>query len=70
VARIERPVIVFSDPDDIEPILRDPTDDYLVALARDAGAEAIVSGDNDLLEHADLEPPAIRPRRACDVLGL
>ena len=26
-------------------------DDYLVALASEAGAEAIVSGDKDLLDH-------------------
>ena len=31
------------------PVSRDPGDDYLVALARAAGASAIVSGDADLL---------------------
>ena len=51
-------------------ILRDPDDDYLVALARGAGAEAIVSGDRDLLDHPGLEPPAIDARRACELLGL
>lgn len=29
------------------PVTRDPTDDYLVALALSAGADALVSGDAD-----------------------
>lgn len=45
-----------EDPRGVEPLLRDPDDDYLVALARDAGAEAIVTGDKDLLDHPDLKP--------------
>jgi putative PIN family toxin of toxin-antitoxin system len=70
VALIERAAMVFADPADVEPILRDPTDDYLVALAREAAAEAIVTGDKDLLEHTGLEPPAITARAACELLGL
>ena len=37
-------------------MLRDPDDDYLSALALDANADAIVTGDRDLLDHADLVP--------------
>jgi hypothetical protein len=38
---------------------------------REAGAEAIVSGDKDLLDHAgELEPKAINAREACELLGL
>ncbi len=37
------------DPQTVTPIARDPTDDYLVALAREAGVDALVSGDTDLL---------------------
>jgi putative PIN family toxin of toxin-antitoxin system len=70
VARIERVAIERQDPKVVEEILRDPDDDYLVALAREAGAEAIVSGDKDLLDHAGLEPPAIDAREACELLGL
>jgi len=44
--------------------------EYLVALARDAGAEALVSGDKDLLDHPGLEPVAIDAREACELLGL
>ncbi|MGH3786446.1 MAG: hypothetical protein ACRDRG_07805 [Pseudonocardiaceae bacterium] len=47
--------------------MRDPGDDYLVALS--AAAEApIVTGDADLLT-ADLKPAAISPRSLLDQLG-
>jgi uncharacterized protein len=71
VRRIDAVAIAFDDPSEVSPILRDPKDDYLLALARVAGAEAIVSGDRDLLDHAeDLETPPISPRAACEQLGL
>jgi putative PIN family toxin of toxin-antitoxin system len=38
------------DPDDAGGHVRDPDDDYLVALARIAKVDAIVSLDNDLLD--------------------
>lgn len=59
-----------EDPIEPEAVLRDPGDDYLIALAKAADAEAIVSGDKDLLEHAGLKPRAISPREACESLGL
>jgi len=59
-----------EDPAEIETILRDPEDDYLVALARNAKADFIVTGDKDLLDHIDLQPPAINARDACERLGL
>jgi uncharacterized protein len=62
--------LMQADPINPEPILRDPADDYLVALARGAGAEAIVTGDKDLLEHAGLNPPAIDAREACELTRL
>lgn len=52
------------------PVLRDPSDDYLVALARAAHAEAIITGDRDLLEHEGLQPPAHTARDGCARLGL
>jgi putative PIN family toxin of toxin-antitoxin system len=60
----------FPDPVSPPSVLRDPGDDYLVALARDADASAIVSGDRDLLDHDGLQPQAISARQACDMLGL
>ncbi|MBS1892143.1 MAG: putative toxin-antitoxin system toxin component, PIN family [Actinobacteria bacterium] len=61
---------VLADPTDSLALLRDPDDDYLVALARECGAEAIVSGDKDLLDHPGVEPPVINPRDACKLLRL
>lgn len=71
VARVAEVAILLEDPPAIDPTLRDPADDYLLTLAREAGAELIVSGDRDLLDHAgELGPPAMSPRAACEMLGL
>jgi uncharacterized protein len=43
-----------------EQLTGDPNDDYLVLLARVAGAEAIVSGDPHLTGF-ELEPPVLTP---------
>jgi predicted nucleic acid-binding protein len=42
-------------------VARDPDDDYLVALARAAGADALVSGDHDLTSLVGLVPPVMTP---------
>jgi putative PIN family toxin of toxin-antitoxin system len=62
--------VMLTDPKQTTAVLRDPKDDYLVALARSAKADFIVTGDKDLLEHIGLEPPAINARNACELLGL
>jgi uncharacterized protein len=62
--------VSLSNPTDVEAILRDAADDYLVALARESNAEAIVTGDNDLLDHPGLTPQAIDARSACARVGL
>jgi uncharacterized protein len=62
--------LVLPDPDQPESVVRDPNDDYLVALANTANAVAIVSGDRDLLDHHELRPPALDARTACELLGL
>jgi hypothetical protein len=41
---------VAPDPEVVAPVLRDPNDDYLVALARSADCSVLCSGDHDLLE--------------------
>jgi uncharacterized protein len=38
------------DPDEQPPAVRDPSDDYLVALTRATDADLLVSLDNDLLD--------------------
>jgi putative PIN family toxin of toxin-antitoxin system len=70
VAGIREAATVLDDPRNIEAVLRDSDDDYLLALAKQAGAKAIVTGDNDLLGHTGLTPPAITPREACELVGL
>jgi putative PIN family toxin of toxin-antitoxin system len=62
--------VMLANPTDVEPILRDAGDDYLVALARKSEAEGIITGDNDLLDHAGLSPQAIDARSACGIVGL
>jgi putative PIN family toxin of toxin-antitoxin system len=49
------------DPQAVSPIARDPKDDYLIGLAREAAADAIVSGDADLLVLERIEPPILSP---------
>lgn len=66
---LERVAVMLADPTDPEPVLRDSSDDYLLALARSGDAEAIITGDKDLLEHAGLQPPAISAREAVDTLA-
>lgn len=61
---------IEPDPSSPPPVLRDPSDDYLLALAQAAGADAIVTGDHDLLDHQGLHPPAVTAREACRRLGL
>lgn len=70
VAAVEEAAVHCENPEMFEPLLRDPDDDYLVALAREAGADAIVTGDHDLLDHQGLVPPAVDARAACRLLTL
>ncbi len=70
VANVEEAAIQYDDPEEIATLLRDPDDDYLIALARVAKADAIVTGDHDLLDHPGLQPPAINARVACERLAL
>lgn len=51
------------------PISRDPTDDYLLALARFAGAAYLVSGDKDLTVLKDVVPPVLTPAAFLETLS-
>jgi putative PIN family toxin of toxin-antitoxin system len=48
----------------------DPDDDYLIALAHEHQADAIVSGDRHLLDAASSDLSVMRPREMADRLGL
>ncbi len=61
LATLRRIVELVPDPVVVEAETRDPDDDYLVALAREHGADYIVTGDKDLLEWAAQRPPVITP---------
>lgn len=56
------------DPRQVTPIARDPSDDYLIALAREAEADEIVSGDADLLVLEHVEPRIVSPSRLAEEL--
>lgn len=64
IGEIEGLCRLIDDPDPVPKLLRDPDDDYLVALASDSGAEAIVSGDLDLREATGLPVEVLTPREA------
>ena len=42
-------------------VTRDPDDDYLLALAQDAAADCLVTGDADLTGLVDSRPPVCSP---------
>jgi uncharacterized protein len=67
---LARACVQLRDPRDPPAVLRDPNDDYLVALALNARARGIVTGDKDLLDHGGLHPPALTPRAACELIAL
>jgi len=63
---------LLTDPPGPHPaVCRDPRDDYLVALATASGAEAIVTGDLDLLtiDPNQLTIDVITPRQLVDRLS-
>lgn len=54
--------LMVNDPKVVAGATRDPDDDYLVALAHGAGADAIVSTDKDLLVESSEALPVLNPR--------
>lgn len=53
---------VRADPGEVSRISPDPDDDYLIALARAAQVDYLVSGDGDLVQLTQVEPPIVTPR--------
>ncbi len=69
VSALGQEAIVIADPaPSLERVTEDPKDEYLVLLARTAGADAIVSGDVHLTRLA-LEPPVVTPAQFVEQLG-
>ena len=52
---------VHPDPPPGPALSRDPDDDYVIHLARQHGADFIVTGDADLLEWPGQDPPVMPP---------
>jgi predicted nucleic acid-binding protein len=61
--------LMLRDPPDPVAVTRDPNDDYLVALAIAAQADALVSGDRDLTDLQDPPVSVLTPRTFLDRLG-
>lgn len=70
VALIAERGLRIEDPEPMPGATGDPDDDYLVALARAHGAEAIVSGDRHLLAVASEDLRVWAPRTLVDRLQL
>jgi putative PIN family toxin of toxin-antitoxin system len=65
---LARVAITRPDPSAIPSVTRDPDDDYLFALAIEAGASLVVSGDADVLAARDIPVPTSTPRDFLDAL--
>lgn len=69
VAELRRHAVLVEDPEEVEVgLTRDLHDDYLVALARAAGADVLVSGDPHITEVAAAVPPVLTPRELLEIL--
>lgn len=60
---------MVGDPTEIPAVTRAADDDYLIVLARSAGADCIVSGDKDLTSLTDLQPPVLTPRAFLELIS-
>jgi uncharacterized protein len=69
IAGLADDALVVEDPPALAELSPDPDDDYLIALARAASADYLVSGDRHLLDLADPNPPVLTPREFLELLG-
>lgn len=69
VEELRNSAVLLDDPSEVKSgVTRDPNDDYLVALARAANADVLVSGDPHITEVPGLEPRVLTPRELLEVL--
>ena len=69
-AMIRLSAVMAEDPPPEPGLTPDPGDDYLVALARSARADVIISGDEQFLGITDPQPPVMSPAQFRSALGL
>ena len=69
VAGLAGDAIRVDDPPDAPAVSPDTGDDYLIALARVARADVIVSGDSHLTQLADPTVPVLTPRQFAEQLS-
>jgi uncharacterized protein len=69
VRAVSRVAELASDPPLQPGLTPDPDDDYLVALARAAHADFLISGDPDLTTLENPEPPVVTPSEFLSRLG-
>jgi putative PIN family toxin of toxin-antitoxin system len=62
LAFLQRFATLCADVDSPPRISPDPGDDYLLALAHSEAADFLVSGDPDLCQLKNTEPPVVTPR--------
>ncbi|HVS29265.1 MAG TPA: putative toxin-antitoxin system toxin component, PIN family [Solirubrobacteraceae bacterium] len=63
IAGLAGDALQIEDPPDRPAVSPDSSDDYLIALARSARADVIVSGDSHLTQLVDPTPPVLTPRQ-------
>lgn len=68
VADLSARATLVAEPVDVPAVCRDPHDDYLVALARTSHADALVSGDDDLVSLELPDVAILTPRELIDRL--
>ena len=68
IAGLAGDAIQIEDPTDAPAVSPDTSDDYLIALARAAQADVIVSGDTHLTQLVDPSPPVVSPRKFAEQL--
>jgi putative PIN family toxin of toxin-antitoxin system len=68
IGGLAQDAVILDDPPALPGLSPDPDDDYLIALARTAQADYLVSGDSHLLDLADPEPPVLTPRQFLELI--
>lgn len=64
----DKATVVPDPPSGESGLTPDPKDDYLIAPARAAGVDVLVSGDSDLTGPVDPKPPVLTPREFLEQL--